>query len=102
NNFPPGYLFLCPAGELQREVETCFLIPDPAAYWSLDPSGADHLSPERARTLGFPDIQFDKLARVRSWDDSVYAGLRKFHEAKGFDPYSQQVALELGYPRFEV
>lgn len=38
----------------------------------------------------------------RSWENAVYAGLRQFHEAKGFDPYSREVALELGYPLFRV
>jgi hypothetical protein len=33
-----------------------------------------------------------------SWDASIYNGIPQFHEAKGFDPCNQQVALELGYP----
>ncbi|KAJ7755486.1 hypothetical protein B0H16DRAFT_715739 [Mycena metata] len=39
---------------------------------------------------------------MRSWDASVYAGLRKFHRAKGFDPDSQDVARHLGYPLYQV
>ncbi|KAJ7111710.1 hypothetical protein C8R44DRAFT_882772 [Mycena epipterygia] len=36
--------------------------------------------------------------RKRSWDGSVYSGLRQFHECKGFDPYTQDVAHHLEYP----
>ncbi|KAJ7107486.1 hypothetical protein C8R44DRAFT_597450, partial [Mycena epipterygia] len=69
-----------------------------AAYWSLDPSGAQSLTPEEADRLGFPSIKASTEVRTRSWDASVYAGLRKFHEAKGFDPDSQDVARHLGEP----
>ncbi|KAJ7927334.1 hypothetical protein B0H13DRAFT_1861521 [Mycena leptocephala] len=31
-----------------------------------------------------------------SWDADVYAALRQFHRAKGFDPGSQDVAQDLG------
>ncbi|KAJ7168912.1 hypothetical protein C8R46DRAFT_1092849 [Mycena filopes] len=37
-----------------------------------------------------------------SWDANVYAGLRQFHEAKGFDPASQDVARHMGYPLYRV
>ncbi|KAJ6532570.1 hypothetical protein B0H19DRAFT_1272830 [Mycena capillaripes] len=40
--------------------------------------------------------------RGRTWDDGVYTGIRQLHEAKGFDPWSQAVAIELGYPLFQV
>ncbi|KAJ7111773.1 hypothetical protein C8R44DRAFT_882828 [Mycena epipterygia] len=36
------------------------------------------------------------------WDASVYAGLRQFHRAKGFDPESQDVARLLGHPLFQI
>ncbi|KAJ7866714.1 hypothetical protein B0H13DRAFT_1068112 [Mycena leptocephala] len=38
----------------------------------------------------------------KSWDASVYDGIRQFQECKGFDPYSQEVTVELGYPHFQV
>jgi hypothetical protein len=50
-----------------------------------------------AEDLGFPAIQVEMYALVHSWDASIYDGIRQFHEAKGFDPYSQEVALELGH-----
>jgi hypothetical protein len=40
--------------------------------------------------------------RGQSWDPSVYAGLRKFHQAKDFDPESQDVARHLGHPLYQL
>ncbi|KAJ7231481.1 hypothetical protein C8J57DRAFT_963190, partial [Mycena rebaudengoi] len=71
-------------------------------YWSLDPSGAQHLGSEEAERPGFPSFTVHMAVGAQSWDDLVYAGIREFHQAKGFDPYSQDVVWELGYPLFEV
>ncbi|KAJ6532553.1 hypothetical protein B0H19DRAFT_1325506, partial [Mycena capillaripes] len=102
NNLPPGYLFLCSLALLETEVPGCFGIPDAPAYWSRDPLGVEHLSAEEAKNEGFPDIEFRMWARGRTWDDRVYTGVRQFHQAKGFDPYSPEVATELGYPLFQA
>ncbi|KAJ6532600.1 hypothetical protein B0H19DRAFT_1005107 [Mycena capillaripes] len=102
DNLPPGYVFLCPLNEIQAQLPGHFRIPACAAYWSHDPSGVERLSGEEARNGGFPDIQFRIWARGMSWNDGVYAGLRQFHEAKGFDPWSQEVAIELGYRLYQV
>jgi hypothetical protein len=91
-----GYLFLWPLAELQAEDPACLRIPDCIAYWSLDPSGLKRLSGEVAEDLGFPAIQVEMYAYGKSWDASVYDGICKFHEAKGFDPYGQEVAIALG------
>ncbi|KAJ7159696.1 hypothetical protein C8R46DRAFT_863502, partial [Mycena filopes] len=85
---PPGYLFLCPM-EAFKTGPFRFKWPDSPAYWSRDPSGVERLSAEEAIRLGFPSIEFRTRAYTTSWDPSVYAGLRQFHEAKGFDPASQ-------------
>ncbi|KAJ7229382.1 hypothetical protein C8J57DRAFT_1026658, partial [Mycena rebaudengoi] len=71
-------------------------------YWSLDLSGTERLGSEEAERLGFPSLTLHMSVHTRSWDDSVYAGIRDFHQAKGFDPYSQDVARELGYELWEV
>ncbi|KAJ6464440.1 hypothetical protein C8R45DRAFT_1107339 [Mycena sanguinolenta] len=83
---PEGYLFwpACPA------------------YWSLDQSGAARLSTEDARILGFPTIHIQTIMAGRSWDRSVYKGLRRFHKGKGLDPESREVASQLGYLLYEV
>ncbi|KAJ6452822.1 hypothetical protein C8R45DRAFT_847556, partial [Mycena sanguinolenta] len=71
-------------------------------YWSLDPFGIDRLSSEDATRLGFPSFELTTNAVGSYWHASVYEGLRQFHQAKGFDPYSQDVARHLGRPLYQV
>ncbi|KAJ7211440.1 hypothetical protein C8J57DRAFT_1024228, partial [Mycena rebaudengoi] len=71
-------------------------------YRSLDPSGAQRLSSEEAERLGFPSFTVRMSVWTYSWDDLVYADIAKFHQGKGFDPYSQDVARELRYPLYKV
>ncbi|KAJ7664167.1 hypothetical protein B0H17DRAFT_952236, partial [Mycena rosella] len=99
---PAGYLFLCPCEELQSNEPNRYKHPDCPAYWSLDPSGAPHLNTEEAENLGFPSIELTMSVRLNAWDARVYEGLRQFHEGKGFDPYSQEIARHLEYPLFQV
>ncbi|KAF7330669.1 hypothetical protein MSAN_02452200 [Mycena sanguinolenta] len=96
---PPGFLFLCPKEDFQTGSSS-FCWPACPAYWSLDPSGVDCLSPEAATRLGFPLFELTITAYGYSWDASVYEGLRQFHQAKGFDAYSQDVAQHLGLPLY--
>ncbi|KAJ7168921.1 hypothetical protein C8R46DRAFT_1268545, partial [Mycena filopes] len=98
---PPGYLFLCPPAAFKTGLST-FKWPDCPAYWSLDSSGVDRLSTEEATRLGFPSMRLRTKVFGRSWEASVYAGLRQFHEAKGFDPASQDVARHMGYPLYRI
>lgn len=84
-----GYLFLCPLGQ------------HVAAYWSLDPSGNKRLSHRKSVVLGFPSLVLKIKIWSRSWDESVYAGLRQFHSEKGFDPFSQDVARRMGVALYE-
>lgn len=97
-----GYLFLCPLEDLQSGDVSGkrFRHPDLAAYWSLDPSGIERLSHWKANILGFPSLAFKMKIWGRSWDDSVYSGLRQFHRGKGFDPESQDVARHMGIPLY--
>ncbi|KAJ7920199.1 hypothetical protein B0H13DRAFT_2319700 [Mycena leptocephala] len=81
---------------------TGFQISAQPAYWSLDPSGANRLSGKVAEDLGFPAIQVEMYAHVQSWDVSIYDGICQFHEAKGFNLFSQEVAIELGSPLLQV
>jgi hypothetical protein len=53
---------------------------------------------EDATALGFPSISLSTNVHGKFWDASVYAGLRQFNQAKGFDPDSQDVARHLGEP----
>jgi hypothetical protein len=96
---PPGYLFLCPGLDFQPGPSS-FCQPDCPAYWSLDPSGVERLTPEEAVDCGFPSLRFQTTVLGTFWAGSVYAGLRQFHRAKGFDPDSQDIALHLEEPLF--
>ncbi|KAJ6450965.1 hypothetical protein C8R47DRAFT_1170730 [Mycena vitilis] len=98
---PTGFLFVCPP-QAFITGRSSFCWPECPAYWSLDPSGVERLTTEQAIELGFPTLKFSTEVSGGYWDDSVYAGLRKFHQAKGFDPYSQDVARHLGCPLYQL
>ncbi|KAJ6518077.1 hypothetical protein C8R47DRAFT_5212 [Mycena vitilis] len=100
-DLPIGYLFFCPSADFQIGPSS-FRWPECPAYWSLDPSGIERLSTEEATRLGFPSIQLKTRICLCSWDASVYAGLRQFHQAKGFDPDSQDLARHLGHRLLEL
>ncbi|KAJ6523916.1 hypothetical protein DFH09DRAFT_1190084 [Mycena vulgaris] len=101
---PGGYLFVCPLQDLRSETQNAmeFRSPDQLAYWSLDSSGADRLSPEEAERLGFPKLLLCANVWESCWDESVYDGLRQFHEGKGFDPDSQDIARHLEVPLYQL
>ncbi|KAJ7223425.1 hypothetical protein GGX14DRAFT_658105 [Mycena pura] len=102
DNISQGFLFLCPATDLRMDDGTMLQQLDSVAYWSLDPTGIERLSAEDAKDLGFPTIELKITAWGRSFNGRVYDGLREFHQAKGFNPDSQDVARHLGYPLYEV
>ncbi|KAJ7509085.1 hypothetical protein B0H11DRAFT_2270607 [Mycena galericulata] len=99
---PDGYLFLCPLDDLKSETGGFIERPECPAYWSLDPSGCERLSPEEASAGGFPSFKWEREVYYANWDERVYAGLSQFHAGKGFDPYSQDVARHLGLPLYEL
>ncbi|KAJ7500158.1 hypothetical protein B0H11DRAFT_800318 [Mycena galericulata] len=57
---------------------------------------------DEAMHLGFPSIDLETEVKTESYDASVYAGLHKFHEGKGFDPDSQDVARHLEQPLYKL
>ncbi|KAJ7333208.1 hypothetical protein DFH08DRAFT_304189 [Mycena albidolilacea] len=98
---PAGFLFLSPRKDFKTGPSS-YRWPNSPAYWSLTPSGVDRLTLEEATQLGFPTFQCTTEIVGRSWDASVYKGLRKFHQAKGFDPDTQELARHLEHPLFEL
>ncbi|KAJ7333962.1 hypothetical protein DFH08DRAFT_707729 [Mycena albidolilacea] len=96
-NPPAGYLFICPLKDIQ-----CGIVDQPVYYLSLDPSGVEQLTKEEVEQLGFPFFQLEMGAMGKYWDGHIYEGLRQFHEGKRFDPYSQDVARELGLPLLQI
>ncbi|KAJ6555910.1 hypothetical protein B0H19DRAFT_947949, partial [Mycena capillaripes] len=97
---PAGFLFLCPTENVRTSPSSFW--PECPAYWSLDTLGVERLTTEQAAKLGFPSFQLNTKIFARSWDATVYAGLRQFHKAKGFDADSQDVARYLGDPLFQL
>ncbi|KAF7376996.1 hypothetical protein MSAN_00117500 [Mycena sanguinolenta] len=100
-NLPEGFLFLCPQEDF-RTGPSSFGWPPCVGYWSLSPSGVDRLNSEDASRLGFPSFRLTTTADGWYWDSSVYEGLCQFHKAKGFDPYSQDVARHLGVQIYQL
>ncbi|KAF7339049.1 hypothetical protein MVEN_01981100 [Mycena venus] len=84
---PAGFLFLCPKEDF-RTGPSSLRWPDCSDYWSLDPSGVERLSTAEAARLGFPTIQQFSHILVRSWDDSVYAGLHE-HDYGEQSPFTE-------------
>jgi len=98
---PLGFLFLCPEGDFQTGPSS-FCWPDCPAYWSLDSSGVERLGTEEATRLGFPSIRLTAIIQGLYWAAGVYAGLRQFHEAKGFHAESQDIARHLAEPLYRL
>ncbi|KAJ7094204.1 hypothetical protein C8R44DRAFT_562603, partial [Mycena epipterygia] len=99
---PEGYFFLCPAEHLRDENGRWVPDPECPAYWSLDPSGNQRLSPDEASRRGFPAFKLEMDVHMKSWHESVYDALSRFHAAKGFDSNSQDLARHLGHPLYEL
>ncbi|KAJ6576995.1 hypothetical protein DFH09DRAFT_1276372 [Mycena vulgaris] len=100
-NPPDGYLFLCPTENFQSGPSS-FQWPDGPAYWFLDSSGVERLSVQAASALGFSAIELTMDIWGHSWAARVYEAVRRFHQAKGFDPDTQDVARHLDYPPYEL
>ncbi|KAK7016899.1 hypothetical protein R3P38DRAFT_2541235 [Favolaschia claudopus] len=101
---PKGFLFLCPWQDFRSQSGSSSLSsswPEYPIFWSLDPLGRQRLNAKQASKLGFPSLQFYSLFGAQSWDESVYVGLDQFHQAKGFNPKSQDAAMYLGHPLYQ-
>ncbi|KAF7374176.1 hypothetical protein MSAN_00299400 [Mycena sanguinolenta] len=96
-----GFLFLCPWEHFQ--TGTCSVKwPEYPSYFSLNPLGIEPLTSEDAATLGFPSVRYSTRLEGKSWNATVYAGLCQFHQAKGFDPDTQDVARHLGHKLYQL
>ncbi|KAJ7469405.1 hypothetical protein B0H11DRAFT_2283857 [Mycena galericulata] len=61
-----GYLFVCPPDDFRLPGSSSFRWPDCPAYWSIDPTGAERLTTEAARLLGFPILEFRTRVKLSS------------------------------------
>ncbi|KAF7373993.1 hypothetical protein MSAN_00612200 [Mycena sanguinolenta] len=98
---PEGYLFVCPPAFF-KAASCSFRWPDCPTYWALDPEGLKKLETEEARNHGFPQVELTTTIVQRTWDSAVYSGLRRLHEAKGFNPDSREIARSLGYLDYQL
>jgi hypothetical protein len=73
-----------------------------AYYWSFDPKGTTQLSAEDAEQIGLPHVNFQATVFGSTWSRDIYDLIGHFHLAKGYNPHSQDVAIELGYPLLDV
>ncbi|KAJ6540643.1 hypothetical protein B0H19DRAFT_332802 [Mycena capillaripes] len=97
-----GFLYLPPHTDLLSDSGTEFGHPECPCYWSLELSGTKRLTTEEATELGFPVVKSRLEAEGSCWDASIYKAIREFHQAKGFDADSQDVARHLEYPLFHL
>ncbi|KAJ7253585.1 hypothetical protein C8J57DRAFT_627068 [Mycena rebaudengoi] len=96
---PNGYLFLCPLLDMQTVDGTQFRHPECHSYWTFDPSGVERLSDNAAASHGFPSASLTVQAWTVSWDETAYAALRKFQEAK-YDIAGHESPESLDVPRY--
>ncbi|KAJ7349851.1 hypothetical protein DFH08DRAFT_958799 [Mycena albidolilacea] len=89
---PKGFLFLPPPEDFQHGK----ISVDCPGYWSFNSAGVERLDSADAVKLGFPSQTLSMNFKGSCWVPGVYAGLRKFHQLKGFDPESEDVARHLG------
>ncbi|KAJ7171430.1 hypothetical protein C8R46DRAFT_184866 [Mycena filopes] len=94
------YLFLFPPEVKYVDGFPVISIPSPrdAFYWSFHPRGTTRMTAEEAEEVGVPYVFFESWITGASWAPGNYETLADFHRAKGFDPSSRQIAIELGYP----
>jgi hypothetical protein len=52
--------------------------------------------------FGLPTVEFYMRMLGVSWDERDYDMIRDFHIARGFDPYTQDVAIAMGYPLIDI
>ncbi|KAJ7627494.1 hypothetical protein FB45DRAFT_921495 [Roridomyces roridus] len=99
---PHGYLFLCPLDHFQTGRNS-FRLPDVFWFWSIDPTGQNFATEDQAVILGFPELRMQcPTYQGYCWDTRAYEGLAAFHAAKGFNPKSQDLAIHLGLPLYEL
>ncbi|KAJ7930685.1 hypothetical protein B0H13DRAFT_880592, partial [Mycena leptocephala] len=98
------YLFLFPP---QVEVVDNLIIvanpPDTEKYyWAFDPAGLHGLTHGAAEDMGLPTIEYSTYLDGERWDGRDYDMVRDFHVAKGFNLYTQDAAIAMGYPLIDI
>ncbi|KAJ7930792.1 hypothetical protein B0H13DRAFT_2531904, partial [Mycena leptocephala] len=71
-------------------------------YWAFDPAGLNRLTHDLIEDLGLPTVEFSTYLDGRRWDEGDHDMVRDFHTAKGFDPYTRDAAIAVGYPLIDI
>jgi hypothetical protein len=91
-----AFLFLPPLMDFLSPDGTRFQYPTRTPYWSLNLSGDPPLAPAHEIALGLPSVKLEIVMEGRYYSPQVYEAIREFHQHKGFNPESQDVARKLG------
>jgi hypothetical protein len=98
------YLFLFPPNVDDSGGHLAVHLPPESEryYWSFHPEGIHRLPQDALDELNLPQVTFRAQVYGKCWTHEVYNLIADFHRTKGFDPTSQDVAIELGYPLVDV
>ncbi|KAJ7198682.1 hypothetical protein C8J57DRAFT_469121 [Mycena rebaudengoi] len=98
------YLFLFPTSVVNSRGHLAVHLPleTETYYWSFDPEGIEHLPQDSLDKFALPSVSFWAQVLAACWSQEIYDSIATCHRAKGFDPASQDVAIELGYPLLNV
>jgi hypothetical protein len=98
------YLFLFPPQvDVVDNLITVTNPPDTEKYyWAFDPAGLNRLTHDVAEDFGLPTVEFSTELLGGRWEKRDYDMVRNFHIAKGFDPYTQDVAIAMGHPLIDI
>ncbi|KAJ7826337.1 hypothetical protein B0H13DRAFT_2440754 [Mycena leptocephala] len=98
------YLFLfMPQVDIMDNLITVTNPPDTEKYyWAFDPAGLNRLTHGVIEDLGLPTVGFSTSLWGGRWEEHDYDMVRDFHIAKGFDPYTQDAAIAVGYPLIDI
>ncbi|KAJ7718440.1 hypothetical protein B0H16DRAFT_423307 [Mycena metata] len=98
-----AHIFPCSVGVKRQGSRIGLELPEPdQLYWSLDPLGKTRLTQEESDSLGLPRLQFGFFMIANFWHEYQYRALRTFWEARGLNPYNNDVAQFLDSALVEV
>ncbi|KAJ7276577.1 hypothetical protein C8J57DRAFT_1309718 [Mycena rebaudengoi] len=98
------YLFLFPTNVANSRGQLAVHLPleTETYYWSFDPDGIEHLPQDYLDKFALPSVRLRARVAALHWSQELYDSIAACHHAKGFDPASQDVAIELGYLLLDV
>jgi hypothetical protein len=98
------YLFLFPADVDDSNGHLAVPLPpgNETYYWSFDPEGLSQLPQDALDEFNLPSVSFQAFVYGKQRSQEEYDSIADCYRAKGFDPTTQDLAIELGYPLVDV